>query len=577
MARPLPTTTRHPHLYPGAAPLPAAVPAPDPSLATAQAGNFQLQRALTDGHGYTAGQHAGQRASATNCTPGSTGGLQAAAESSRPGGNQETLRALGIQARHTVSQPGDPDEQEAEHKAGQVMLSTAPAASPARHVGQQRQQVLGSTSGAAALQAAPPLLAQVLRSPGRPLDAATRAFMEPRFGYDFSQVRVHAGPAAEQSARDLGASAYTVGRDIAFAAGRFAPGTQEGRHLLAHELTHVVQQSGPAGMDGAAGAESASLPRAPITRTARTQLARKAAPSAIAGMNVSEIQASPDYIDNNFKRMTFYGAEEADIVYTDGAVLRIGLVPKWIKPPFVTVDYHTARAEFAQFDKSEKDLRFIPNVKAVPAKPGETFGQVLEKYAVPVSFAVEPASGKIVPNHVNPVTAPKLCAWLLATEAEYVKNFDAMAKGMIVILEKMKLIIELELARVTLPAGGAKKPPTPKPSMGSTALFSAEAVADELVIAAQAGTNPGARMLLAATRLSAMGGYSAATKVEVILAFFKRIAFAINKEGVIETAEYFAMKSEDAKYAFRFLKSTGEIVYGKFDVAKLDYVWTLLK
>ena len=67
-------------------------------------------------------------------------------------------------------------------------------------------------------------------------------FFEPRFGHDFSQVRVHSGGAAEQSAREVNANAYTVGQNIVFGAGRFAPDTHEGRRLLAHELTHVVQQ-----------------------------------------------------------------------------------------------------------------------------------------------------------------------------------------------------------------------------------------------------------------------------------------------------------------------------------------------
>jgi hypothetical protein len=98
-------------------------------------------------------------------------------------------------------------------------------------------------SSDAAVDASPPVVNDVLQSPGQPLDAATRAFMEPRFGHDFGQVRVHTDARAAESARAVNASAYTVGRDIVFASGHFAPGTQAGRHLLAHELTHVVQQA----------------------------------------------------------------------------------------------------------------------------------------------------------------------------------------------------------------------------------------------------------------------------------------------------------------------------------------------
>jgi hypothetical protein len=79
-------------------------------------------------------------------------------------------------------------------------------------------------------------------SPGHALDHGTREFMEPRFGADFSDVRVHTDSRAAQSADTLAANAYTKGRDIYFGAGKYAPRSREGQHLLAHELTHTVQQ-----------------------------------------------------------------------------------------------------------------------------------------------------------------------------------------------------------------------------------------------------------------------------------------------------------------------------------------------
>lgn len=88
----------------------------------------------------------------------------------------------------------------------------------------------------------PPIVPEVLRSPGQPLDPATRAFFEPQFGHDFSQVRVHTDTKAAESARAVDALAYTAGRDVVFGAGRYQPGSQQGRHLLAHELAHAVQQ-----------------------------------------------------------------------------------------------------------------------------------------------------------------------------------------------------------------------------------------------------------------------------------------------------------------------------------------------
>jgi hypothetical protein len=83
-------------------------------------------------------------------------------------------------------------------------------------------------------------------SPGRPLDHGTRSFMESRFGTDFSDVRVHTDTRAADSADALAANAYTTGRDIYFAAGKYTPTSQEGQHLLAHELTHTIQQESSA-------------------------------------------------------------------------------------------------------------------------------------------------------------------------------------------------------------------------------------------------------------------------------------------------------------------------------------------
>jgi peptidoglycan hydrolase-like protein with peptidoglycan-binding domain len=92
--------------------------------------------------------------------------------------------------------------------------------------------------------AVPPIVHGVLRSPGQPLDPTTRSFMEPRFGHDFGRVRIHTDARAVKSARAVNALAYTVGSDVVFGAGRYAPGTVAGRRLLAHELAHAVQQRG---------------------------------------------------------------------------------------------------------------------------------------------------------------------------------------------------------------------------------------------------------------------------------------------------------------------------------------------
>ncbi len=93
----------------------------------------------------------------------------------------------------------------------------------------------------------PPVVAGALRSPARPLDEATRAFFEPRLGHDLSDIRIHTGPAAADSARALSARAWTTGAHIVFGSGEYEPHTDAGRRLIAHELAHTLQPDGGAG------------------------------------------------------------------------------------------------------------------------------------------------------------------------------------------------------------------------------------------------------------------------------------------------------------------------------------------
>ena len=97
----------------------------------------------------------------------------------------------------------------------------------------------------------PTIVGEVLRSPGQALSPESRRVMEPRFGRDFSRVRVHTDARAATSAQALNALAYTVGRNVVFGAGQCSPGTSQGDRLVAHELTHVVQQEGADGIQPA--------------------------------------------------------------------------------------------------------------------------------------------------------------------------------------------------------------------------------------------------------------------------------------------------------------------------------------
>lgn len=148
---------------------------------------------------------------------------------------------------HSKLAPGprhDPQEAEADRVAEQVM--GAPAG-PAAHAAAPCIRA-DAASARARAGAAPPSVGRVLADGGRPLDRGLEQDMGQRFNHDFSRVRVHADSAAAHSARDLNAHAYTSGHRIVFGANQFAPGTAQGRRLLAHELTHVVQQAGQPGI-----------------------------------------------------------------------------------------------------------------------------------------------------------------------------------------------------------------------------------------------------------------------------------------------------------------------------------------
>ena len=132
----------------------------------------------------------------------------------------------------------------------------------------------------------PPIVHEVLRSPGQPLDAETRTLFEPRCGQDFSHVRVHTDARAVKSAQAVNALAYTVGQDVVFGGGEYAPGTKGGQRLLAHELTHVVQQQGRSQF--ASKSFGLSTPYDPAEREADT-----VAESIVAGRQTPMITPSP--------------------------------------------------------------------------------------------------------------------------------------------------------------------------------------------------------------------------------------------------------------------------------------------
>jgi len=174
------------------------------------------------------------------------------ASSTATGGAAET--GMQVQPKLAVSSPNDPAEKEAERVSEKVMemdddakISDEKVDGADRDQG-ETEQVRPVPAQCAAGTGVPEKTASTVRSgiqgEGKPLPAATRAEFESKMAADFSDVRVHTGPVADEGARSIAAKAYTVGSDIAFADGNYRPHSTPGRKLLAHELTHVVQQGG---------------------------------------------------------------------------------------------------------------------------------------------------------------------------------------------------------------------------------------------------------------------------------------------------------------------------------------------
>jgi len=164
----------------------------------------------------------------------------------------------------------DHHEREADQTVAQVMGMPGSSAATLQRKraqcgeegGENSRKVRRQETGAGP-DLAPPIVHEVLRAPGQPLDPVARNFMEPRFGQNFSGVRIHANAKAADSARAVGALAYTYGDNIVFGSRQYAPESHTGRRLLAHELTHVIQQNHGSGVNRAiqrAGTPS-SLPQ----------------------------------------------------------------------------------------------------------------------------------------------------------------------------------------------------------------------------------------------------------------------------------------------------------------------------
>uniref|UniRef100_A0A831UF85 DUF4157 domain-containing protein n=1 Tax=Geobacter metallireducens TaxID=28232 RepID=A0A831UF85_GEOME len=158
---------------------------------------------------------------------------------------QHILRCTNLQPKLVVGAPDDVFEREADRVADTVMEMPEPATGESPKE-QAQQLVSPKMDGGGEIPVSGELAdrIQALEGGGVPLGEGERAFFEPRFGADFSRVRIHTDPVAAEAASAINARAFTLGSDIVFGPGRYAPGTDEGKRLMAHELTHVLQQEG---------------------------------------------------------------------------------------------------------------------------------------------------------------------------------------------------------------------------------------------------------------------------------------------------------------------------------------------
>ncbi len=176
--------------------------------------------------------------------------------------NSSPQKGHFFQPKLSINQPNDVYEQEADHMADRVMRMPDPFASqdsffkPANHTIQrkcahceQEDKMLhrkeSSTSEVAGSSQLDSYVSS-LSTAGQSLSANSRQFFEPRFGHDFSNVRIHTDQVAAKSAESINALAYTTGNNIVFNSGQYSPDSPTGQRLMAHELTHVIQQGGSA-------------------------------------------------------------------------------------------------------------------------------------------------------------------------------------------------------------------------------------------------------------------------------------------------------------------------------------------
>lgn len=213
---------------------------------------------------------------------------------------EEVMRMPEPQLQHTCTGGGFPESQNEQRTHEQLQTKSVEA----NHTGDM---------------VAPPIVHEVLRSSGQPMDSATRAFFEPRFGHDFGKVSVHADMQASEAASAVNARAFTIGRDMVYGSGQYRPDSQSGLKLIAHELTHIIQQSG--GGPGQRDVVQRKAPSAEVTSDKTSKTLNVTSNIVFYGSQVTDAIVSETASDiqnvwNAAKGVVTYDGEKYSVVFS---------------------------------------------------------------------------------------------------------------------------------------------------------------------------------------------------------------------------------------------------------------------
>jgi hypothetical protein len=248
-------------------------------------------------------------------------------------------KRLALQTKLAVNEPGDIYEREADRVAEEVL---ARPAHPTMTTAPPRIQRL-SGNASAQVDAAPASVDRALANAGRPLAPVLRQDMEARFGHDFSRVRVHTGADAEQSSRDVNAHAYTVGHNLVFGAGQFRPETPAGRQLIAHELTHALQQ----------GERPAAIQRQPAKPEGKFQFMLGDVEGQQRVMSIYSPSDPADFLEAFEEKGNQLIAAQSTWLSNNLVQLTADVIVKEKRDPFANLDVDTLRSVAARgFDKA---------------------------------------------------------------------------------------------------------------------------------------------------------------------------------------------------------------------------------